>query len=371
MRYLKTYENFEQPEGTGTESSWEVEIDGNPVKVTLTELIDYIDGVVEIDPNEIKELLIDTDRDPKRVDAADLDYPIILSMKNGEYKNIIDGQHRVVKALKDEVPLKAKILNLDDAPEKYRKIFDSKSNESYFNLYLDSKIGVDELINSLELRIDENIISNFKSFIDKGKKLTEESINKILGWISKQLEVESYIFDKIIENLKKVGSKIIELLLAVLKRIKDFKDKHPKIFKAIVIILTIVIIILISAVVAYSQTTGQPVSIEEFGINSEMLDAMIGFSSQYKLDPKIQAALVDLKDGSIDLDWNNVETSKSYIESIRKSMISMKDEEYFWHRFSNWIEIGEKYVDVIHKKVTMVGQDSSFQSDTYSFYTKK
>jgi hypothetical protein len=240
-----------------------------------------------------------------------------------------------------------------------------------FKLYLESKITADDLLDRLESKINENIITDFKSFLDKGKTITESVFQKISDWILKQLEVESYVFEKIIENLKRYSKKIFELILAVLKRVKDFKEKYPKLFKAVVIVFTILLIILITAVVAYSQTTGQPVSLEEFGIDSGMLDAMIGFSNDLDLDVKTQAALIDLKDGSIDLDWNNKELSKKYIEQIRKTMIEVKHEDWFWQKFSYWKEIGEKYVDVIHKKVTMSGPNSSFQQDTYSFYTKK
>ena len=123
MKHLKTFESFEQPEGTGKDTAWEVEIDDKVVKVTLTDVMDYLDNVVEIDPNEIKHLLIDVERDPNRVEAADLSYPIILISSEGEYTSILDGQHRVVKALRDEVPVKARILDLDTAPEKFRRVF--------------------------------------------------------------------------------------------------------------------------------------------------------------------------------------------------------------------------------------------------------
>jgi hypothetical protein len=36
-------------------------------------------------------------------------------------------------------------------------------------------------------------------------------------------------------------------------------------------------------------------------------------------------------------------------------MIEVKHEDWLWKKFSYWKEIGEKYVDVIHKKVTMSG----------------
>ena len=123
MKYLKLFENFEQPEGTGKDTTWEVEVDGESVKVTLTDVMKYLDDIIEIDPEELKHLLIDVERDPRRVDAADLSYPIVLVSSGGEYTSIIDGQHRVVKALKDGFPVKARILNLDNAPEKFRAVF--------------------------------------------------------------------------------------------------------------------------------------------------------------------------------------------------------------------------------------------------------
>lgn len=123
MKYIKLFENFEQPEGTGTETFWEIEVDGEPIRVTLTDVLDYVDNVIELDPNEINHLLIDVERDPKRVDAADLNYPIILTKKNGEFTSIIDGQHRVVKSLRDGVSVKAKVLDIDNAPDKFVKIF--------------------------------------------------------------------------------------------------------------------------------------------------------------------------------------------------------------------------------------------------------
>jgi hypothetical protein len=123
MKYLKLFENFEQPEGTGKDTAWEVEVDGETVKVTLADVMNYLDDLVEIEPEELKHLLIDVERDPKRVGAADLSYPIILVSSGEEYTSIIDGQHRVVKALRDGVPVKARILDLDNAPEKFKAVF--------------------------------------------------------------------------------------------------------------------------------------------------------------------------------------------------------------------------------------------------------
>ena len=135
MKYLKLFENFIEDEENlpggdipfddkyGVDTSWTV--DG--VTITLNDINSYLDEnkvpVVEIDTASIEDILIDTERDPERVDSASLEYPIILSTLNGDFYSVLDGQHRVVKSIKMGLPtIKARILDLDTAPE-YRKIF--------------------------------------------------------------------------------------------------------------------------------------------------------------------------------------------------------------------------------------------------------
>ena len=135
MKYLKLFENFIEdvenlPGGDipfddkyGVDTSWTVD----DVTITLNDINSYLDEnkvpVVEIDTASIEDILIDTERDPERVDSASLEYPIILSTLNGDFYSVLDGQHRVVKSIKMGIPtIKARILDLDTAPE-YKKIF--------------------------------------------------------------------------------------------------------------------------------------------------------------------------------------------------------------------------------------------------------
>ena len=122
MKYLKKYESFDQPEGTGMNTFWEREVEGEKYRITLDEVIDYLDSGIEIDPNKIKHILIDVERDPNRIESADLNYPVILTSMGGELKSILDGQHRVVKAIKNGEMIKIRILDLDTAPEKIKTI---------------------------------------------------------------------------------------------------------------------------------------------------------------------------------------------------------------------------------------------------------
>jgi len=88
----------------------------------MDDVTSYLDNGKEIDPKEIEHLLIKVDRDPKRVENANLEHPIILLSSGGKIKSILDGQHRVVKALKDGVNVKARILDLDNAPDDVKNV---------------------------------------------------------------------------------------------------------------------------------------------------------------------------------------------------------------------------------------------------------
>ena len=60
-----------------------------------------------------------------RIDKADLSFPIIITKKGGKFIEVLDGNHRLQKAVDQDKPLKAKVLNLDDAktPENFKKMF--------------------------------------------------------------------------------------------------------------------------------------------------------------------------------------------------------------------------------------------------------
>jgi hypothetical protein len=137
MKYLKLYENFEEevlPGGdipsdeyakAGEETYWELE-DGT--KVTLKQIVNFLDDnnipVIEIPTKEVKHLLIDVDRDPKRVEAANLNFPIIVSKYKNKYDNILDGQHRLVKSVKHGIEkIKCRVLDLENCPGEFKKIF--------------------------------------------------------------------------------------------------------------------------------------------------------------------------------------------------------------------------------------------------------
>ncbi len=115
----------EDEEAKGLDTSWE---DGD-IKVTIKEVLKYLDDnkvtVEEVSTDKLKPILIAGPRDPKRVQAADLKYPavVVVDMK-GKYKSILDGNHRVEKAINNDIPtIKVRKLDLRTAPEEYKALF--------------------------------------------------------------------------------------------------------------------------------------------------------------------------------------------------------------------------------------------------------
>jgi len=116
------------------DTSWQAEGGEN---ITIGEISDYLGSeTVDVDPVKVKDQVNQSrgkERLPvgpgitsqERVDAADLSFPIIAAMKGGKYTMVLDGNHRLQKAVDHEKSLTAKILDLDDpeTPKKYKDLF--------------------------------------------------------------------------------------------------------------------------------------------------------------------------------------------------------------------------------------------------------
>jgi len=138
MKYLKIYEHFIEEKTlpgdnipsddyakSGAETYWQLE-DGTIVQIN--QIMKFLDDenipVVEIPTAKLKHLLIKVERNPSRVEAANLDFPIIVSKYKNEYYSILDGQHRLVKSVKNKIKkIKCRVLDLENCPEEFKKVF--------------------------------------------------------------------------------------------------------------------------------------------------------------------------------------------------------------------------------------------------------
>ena len=107
------------------DTSWETDDE----KVTTGEVVDYLgDETVDINVLELSQQLPRSlpTTNPERIAAANLDYPIIVIKSGGQYQSVLDGNHRLQKAIDQGVEnIKAKILDLtaDETPAKFKRMF--------------------------------------------------------------------------------------------------------------------------------------------------------------------------------------------------------------------------------------------------------
>ena len=124
-------EKYEQVLEGGMEDSWTDTIDGKQVTITLSQILEYLKDapVKEIDPKELEHLRVGAVKEPdeehlKRINHGSLDYPIIVIASKNRYKMLLDGNHRLQKALYNNIAkIKVKVLDLDTAPLSYQQMF--------------------------------------------------------------------------------------------------------------------------------------------------------------------------------------------------------------------------------------------------------
>ena len=121
---LERWNKFINENKSWRDTSWETDKE----KVTLGEIDDFLGNktvdlnVLELS-NQIPPL---PTRGEERVKAASLEFPIIVVKKGGEFKNVLDGNHRLQQAINRGIKtIKAKILYLDspDTPKKFKRMF--------------------------------------------------------------------------------------------------------------------------------------------------------------------------------------------------------------------------------------------------------
>ena len=108
------------------DTSWEDD-DG---KITIGDITDYLgNDIRNISVSDLENKLGDkvssVTQGEERIMKADLQYPIILVQKDGEFSYVLDGNHRLAKAIMTgEEYIKAKVLYLDDknTPEEFKRL---------------------------------------------------------------------------------------------------------------------------------------------------------------------------------------------------------------------------------------------------------
>ena len=96
-------------------------------KVAIGDIDDYLgEKTVEINVQELLKQISELELEPHRIAKARLEFPIIVVRSEGQYLSVLDGNHRLAKAAKEEhETISTRILDLDEAdiPEYWKKLF--------------------------------------------------------------------------------------------------------------------------------------------------------------------------------------------------------------------------------------------------------
>ena len=150
-------DGYEQPPGTGVDTSWTDKL-GNTL--SLSQVYDLAEPFNRAtSPENFKHLLTPTERDPARVQATDIQEPILIAYDGKTPISIIDGQHRLTKALEmgeKYIPWIRVDVNSDP---RLKQLFTSPPEDRF-----------DKLTNQMSDDYDERDEELKENFIDGKKK---------------------------------------------------------------------------------------------------------------------------------------------------------------------------------------------------------
>ena len=102
----------------GFDSYWQ---DGSEI-IHLKEILNDLKDkpILKIYPPLLKQIMVDIVVDEERLNSVDLSYPIIILKKDNKLVKILDGNHRLLFAIKNKKPyIKYRVLDIENY-----KIFD-------------------------------------------------------------------------------------------------------------------------------------------------------------------------------------------------------------------------------------------------------
>ena len=152
-------------------------------KVTLMDLLNATEDipVENISVEELKPHLLTwggDEEESKKIDKADLQYPILIFVDNdGEFISIIDGHHRAQKAVRKGLKtIKAKIIPINSLPKDIRKVFGhmGKLNES-LSLWFRRRFDIDEL---------DDLVKDVKDQIEEGQTMIDAIYDTVRQFIA-------------------------------------------------------------------------------------------------------------------------------------------------------------------------------------------
>ncbi|HUU89253.1 MAG TPA: hypothetical protein VMX17_16075 [Candidatus Glassbacteria bacterium] len=112
----------------GLDDSWT----RNGKTVTLRKLLEITKDIPiqKIPISKLSSLALHSNNpdEQENIEKSDLNYPVLIFVNDDNSVNfIVDGHHRVQKAIKHEIPtIGAKLIKLNDLPEDFQEVFGLK-----------------------------------------------------------------------------------------------------------------------------------------------------------------------------------------------------------------------------------------------------
>jgi hypothetical protein len=155
--------------------------------------------------------------------------------------------------------------------------------------FIDNKITESEFITYLNDEVlNEGIIDSIKDFFSGFK---QKVVDIFWSFVVKSYEIGFAIWDKLNIFIKWLFGKI-----------NSFADKHPKLWRVMIITIIILIILIVTASSAKAQTTSQPIPLAKINMAIGWLDNVKSSGTEDSmLVSKAIAHLVDLRDGQMDI----------------------------------------------------------------------
>ena len=155
--------------------------------------------------------------------------------------------------------------------------------------FIDNKITESEFITYLNDEVlNEGIIDSIKDFFSGFK---QKVVDIFWSFVVKAYEIGFDIWDKLNTFIKWLFGKI-----------NSFADKHPKLWRVMIITIIILIILIVTASSAKAQSTGQPIPLAKINMAIGWLDNVKSTGTEDSmLVSKAMAHLVDLRDGHMDI----------------------------------------------------------------------
>ena len=209
--------------------------------------------------------------------------------------------------------------------------------------FIDNKITESEFITYLNDEVlNEGIIDSIKDFFGGFK---QKVIDILWSFVVKSYEIGFDIWDKLNTFIK-----------WLLNKINSFADKHPKLWRVMIITIIILIILIVTASSAKAQSTGKPIPLAKINMAIGWLDDVKSRGTEDSmLVGKAMAHLVDLKDGHMDIQGlgdGAIKMADAALNSANKIMTDAKtstDSSFF--KFCNdLIQKGSEYVGAAYSK---------------------